>query len=485
MQNSTHESLLLSDLREQKRRRTCRKHLETWCTEVLEPAGHAPAVHHRLLINKLERLARGEIRRLMVLMPPGSAKSTYVSTLFPPWFLAQSPKSSIIAASHTAELAERFGRKVRNIIQEYSPTLGYGIRADSAAAGRWDTDQGGEYFAAGVMGPITGRRADLALIDDPVKSRQDADSQVIRDRIWEWWRNDLFTRLKPDARVVLVMTRWHEDDLGGRLLADMDAGGPVWDVLKLPMEAEAGDALGRPVGAPLWPEWFNDEMRAEAKRDGRTWSALYQQRPAPDEGTFFQRDWFKTWTTKPQGLAVYGSSDYAVTDGDGDWTVHRVWGVSPDGDLYRLAGWRGQTTSDVWIEKLLDLCKTFKPLCWFGESGVIQKAIEPALKRRMRERAVYCRMEWLPSIHDKPTRARGFQSRAACGRVWFEQGADLTEYLQFPAGKHDDEVDTASLIGRALDEAHPGIVPAKAEKKPRDRWDAVFEADTEDSWRTA
>ncbi|HKY21288.1 MAG TPA: terminase family protein [Vicinamibacterales bacterium] len=437
------------------------------------------------MIAALERLARGEIRRLMVLMPPGSAKSTYVSVLFPPWLLAQNPQASIIAASHTAELAERFGRKVRNIIQEHAPTLGYGIRVDSAAAGRWDTDAGGEYFAAGVMGPITGRRADLAVIDDPVKSRQDADSEVIRDRTWEWWRNDLFTRLKPDARVVLVMTRWHEDDLGGRLLADMESGGPKWEVLKLPMEAESNDPLGRKVGEPLWPEWFNDEMRAEAKRDQRTWSALYQQRPAPDEGTFFQKAWFRSWVDKPKGLNVYGSSDYAVTDGDGDWTVHRVWGVSPDGDLYRLAGWRGQTTSDVWIEQLLDLIKAHKPLCWFGEAGVIAKAVEPAIKRRMRERSVFCRMEWLPSIHDKPTRARGFQARAASSRVWFEQGADLTEFLQFPAGKHDDEVDTASLIGRALDEAHPGIVPPQEKKATkRDPW-----GDDEDTdgttWRSA
>lgn len=448
--------------------------------------GQKPARHHLLLIDRLEALARGDIKRLMVLMPPGSAKSTYVSVLFPPWYLAQKPKDSIIAASHTAELAERFGRKVRNLIQENSTTIGYGIRADSSAAGRWETDAGGDYFAAGVMGPITGRRADLAIIDDPVRSRQDADSQVIRERTWEWWRNDLFTRLKPDARVCLVMTRWHEDDLGGRLLADMETGGSPWEVLKLPMEAEAGDPLGRVPGQALWPEWFNDEMRSQAKRDGRTWSALYQQRPAPDEGTFFQKDWFKTWTEKPRGLAIYGSSDYAVTEGDGDFTVHRVWGVSHDGDIYRLAGWRGQTTSDVWIEQLLNLIKQWKPLCWFGEAGVIAKAVEPAIRRRMREREVYCRMEWLPSIHDKPTRARGFQARAASSRIWFEQNADLTEYLQFPAGKHDDEVDTASLIGRALDEAHPGVMAATVKKKPPSRWDAAFGDHEEvDSWKVA
>lgn len=420
----------------------------------------------------------------MVLMPPGSAKSTYVSVLFPPWFLAQMPQASIIAASHTAELAERFGRKVRNTIVEHTMTLGYGIRADSAAAGRWDTDKGGEYFAAGVMGPIAGRRADLAIIDDPVKSRQDADSEVIRERTWEWWRNDLVTRLKPDARVVCVMTRWHEDDLGGRLLLDMESGGPKWEIVKLPMVAEGDDPLGRAPGEALWPEWFNDEMRTEARRDPRTWSALYQQRPAPDEGTYFQRDWFRPWVDKPKWLSIYGTSDYAVTDGDGDWTVHRIWGVDPSGDLYRLAGWRGQTSSDIWIDAQLDLIKAHKPLCWFGEAGVIAKAIGPALTRRMRERSVFCRVEYLPSIHDKPTRARGFQARAASGRVWFEQGADLGEFLAFPAGRHDDEVDAASLIGRALDDAHPGIVVKPTLMKRRDVW-GTDEEEASASWRTA
>jgi predicted phage terminase large subunit-like protein len=138
--------------------------------------------------------------------------------------------------------------------------------------------------------------------------------------------------------------------------------------------------------------------------------------------------------------------------------VHRIWGVDQSGSLYRVDGWRGQTSADVWIEQKLDLIAKHRPLAWFGEAGVIQKAIEPMLMRRMLERKVYCRLEWLPSIHDKPTRARGFQARAAMGRVWMEPGADINEFLAFPAGKHDDDVDCASLIGRALDMAHPAVI---------------------------
>jgi predicted phage terminase large subunit-like protein len=449
-------------------------------------AGYKPAKHHRLLIEHLEAVERGEIERLMVCMPPGSAKSTYSSVEFPAWFMGRNPKLSVIAASHTQELAERFGRRVRNIVAsvEFDRVFGVGVADDSASAGRWDTTRGGEYFAAGVGGSITGRRADLAVIDDPVKSREDADSERSREKAWDWYTNDLLTRLKPGARQVVVMTRWHEDDLGGRIL---ERERNRWTLIELAMEALPGDPLGRAVGERLWPDWFTDDMIEVARRDRRSWHALYQQQPSSEEGTFFRREWFKEWKARPQALHIYGTSDYAVTDGGGDYTVHRVWGVAPNGDLYRLDGWRGQTASDEWIERQIDLVVRHKPFAWFGEAGVIQKAIQPMLKRRMLERGAHCRMEWLPSISDKPTRARGFQARAAMGAVYFEPGADVEEFIRFPAGKNDDDVDTASLIGRALDEAHPAIAQSEPDKRKKvDRWAKAFgdHEDTE-SWKTA
>ena len=449
-------------------------------------AGYRPAAHHKLLIEHLEAVERGDIERLMVCMPPGSAKSTYASVEFPAWFIGRNPKLFTIAASHTQELAERFGRRVRNIVgsAEFGRVFGVHVADDSSSAGRWDTDKGGEYFAAGVGGTITGRRADLAVIDDPVKSREDADSERGREKAWDWYTNDLLTRLKPGARQIVVMTRWHEDDLGGRIL---ERERDRWTLIELAMEALPNDPLGRKVGERLWPEWFTDDMLQVAKRDKRSWHALYQQQPSSDEGTFFLREWLKEWKARPQQLHIYGTSDYAVTDDGGDYTVHRVWGVATNGDIYRLDGWRGQTSSDVWIDKKLDLITRHKPLAWFGEAGVIQKAIAPMLKRRMLERGVFCRMEWLPSIADKPTRARGFQSRAAMGAVYFEPGADIEEFVRFPAGKHDDDVDTASLIGRALDEAHPAIAPPVAEKRAKvDRWAVAFgDVEDSDTWKTA
>lgn len=447
--------------------------------------GFRPAAHHALLLDALQKVETGEIPRLMVCMPPGSAKSTYTSVVFPPWFMGRNPKLSVIAASHTQELAERFGRRVRNLVaaKEFGNVFGIGVAEDSASAGRWDTTAGGEYFAAGVGGSITGRRADLAVIDDPVKSREDADSERSRDKAWDWYTNDLLTRLKPGARQIVVMTRWHEDDLGGRILARERSR---WHVIEIAMEALHGDPLGRKPGERLWPEWFTDEMVETAKRDKRSWHALYQQQPSSDEGDYFKRDWFKFWAEKPKDLHLYGTSDYAVTDGGGDYTVHRVWGVAPNGDIYRIDGWRGQTSADEWIEQKLNLIQRYKPISWFGEAGVIQKAIQPMLTRRMRERKVFCRMEWVPSISDKSTRARGIQARMAMGAVYFEPAADIDEFIRFPAGKHDDDVDTASLIGRALDDAHPAIASRQEEKKPLDRWAKAFgdNDDDNDDWKT-
>lgn len=394
----------------------------------------------------------------MVLMPPGSAKSTYASVLFPAWHMATHPQDSVIAASHTADLAERFGRRVRNLVAEHGPTLGIELSADNAAAGQWGLVQGGEYYAAGVLGPITGRRADLALIDDPVKSRQEADSETVRERVWEWWKADLFTRLKPGARVVLIMTRWHEDDLGGRLLEDMASGGRPWEVLRLPMEAVQGDPLGRAVGEPLWPEWFTAAMRSDAKRDARTWSALYQQEPAPEEGTYFSRDWLRAEAVLPprEALRIYGASDYAVTDDGGDYTVHAVVGIDPNGAMWLLDVWRKQAASDEWVEAFCDLVLRWKPLGWAEETGQIKAGVGPFLVRRMREKRAFVAREAFPTRADKSIRAQAIRGRMALdglrmpiGAMW---RADFeAELLSFPAGKHDDQVDALGLIGQLLD----------------------------------
>jgi predicted phage terminase large subunit-like protein len=440
--------------------------------EVIAP-DTVPARHHRLLLDKLEAIERGEITRLMIFMPPGSAKSTYASILFPPWYLGRNPASSVIGASHAGELAERFGRRVRNLVgsDSYRRVFGFGLSGDNAAAGRWETERGGEYYAVGVDASVTGRRADLGIIDDPVKGRAEADSETVRNRTWDWYKADFWPRLKPGGKIVLIMTRWHEDDLAGRLLAEQASGGERWEVLSLPAEAGLDDPLGRSLGEPLWPEWFRSEMFTQAKLNLRNWSALYQQEPVPDTGDFFKREWVRWYDKAPAHMRTYGASDYAVTADGGDYTVHGVIGVDPDDDIYVLDWWRGQSASDVWVEEFLDLMKRWNPLMWAEENGQIIRSLGPFIEKRQRERRLYGYRRQYSSSADKPTRAQSIRGRMAMGKVYFPRnqpwGPELvSELLRFPAGKHDDQVDVMSLFGRMLDDLITGTVP-KAEEPIR------------------
>lgn len=395
----------------------------------------------------------------MVWMPPGSAKSTYASVLFPPYYMGRHSSTPILGVSNTTELAERFSRRARNIVgsNRYRNVFGFGCNEDSKSAGSWENERGGEFFAAGIGSAIAGRRAGLGLIDDPVKSREEADSERVREKHWDWYLNDFLTRLLPGAPQIVIQTRWHEADLSGRIL---EREGSRWEILKLPMLAIPGDPLGRPEGERLWPEWFTDEMVKTARMDVRAWNALYQQDPAPDDGEYFKREYFNEYQTAPQLLHIYGASDYAVTEGAGDYTEHGVFGLDANGDLYLLDWWRAQAASNIWIERQCDLIAQWQPLIWFGESGAIRKAIEPFLKRRMQERLTPCRLEWLSSISDKVTRARPFQARAAMGNVFLPTRATwlpdlMSQLMRFPAGKYDDGVDVCSLIGRGLEFARP------------------------------
>lgn len=418
---------------------------------------YVPARHHQLIADKLEAVARGEIKRLIITLPPRHGKSELASRRFPAWFLGIHPEQPIIAASYNAELAGDFGREVRNIVAtpEYQALFPETRLADdSKAANRWHTGQGGGYVAAGVGTAITGRGAKILLIDDPFKDRKEADSELNRQRVKDWYTSTAYTRLMPGGAVIVIQTRWHDDDLAGWLLAEQARGGDQWEVLCLPAIDGEGQAL--------WPEWYPIERLREiqAVLPARDWNALYQQNPIPDDGDYFKGDWFTEYDVAPKGLSVYGASDYAVTDGDGDYTEHGVFGMDANGNLYILDWWFGQTTSDVWIESKCDLIRKHQPQCWFGEAGPIRRAVEPFMVRRMMERNTICRIEWLPSIADKEARARGFQGLASMGKVYLPRHAPwkghvLSQLMRFPAGKHDDAVDVCSLVGRGMEHITP------------------------------
>lgn len=450
-------------------------------TEFTNPL-YVRAGHHERICDRLEAVERGEIDRLMIFMPPRHGKSELASKRFPAWCLGRDPKRQIIAASYNSDLANDFGRSVRNLVAE--PEFGQvfpnvSLAPDSQAANRMNTNHKGAYVAAGVGTAVTGRGAHIALIDDPFKDREEADSERRRDLVWDWYRSTLYTRLMPGGAIVLIQTRWHEDDLAGRLL---EHEGDQWEVLELPAISKAGE--------PLWPEWYNLEAlnRIKATIGPREWYALYQQQPQPDEGTFFKKDWFRRFDARPKDLRYYMTSDHAPGDSaNSDWNVFRIWGIDPNQHIYMVDGCRSQGTmdealgikttesGDVSLAEFggLPLIRKWKPLCWFPEDDNNWKASKAFVKAAMRRLACHCRIEEIsPHGQDKPTKARALQAKASMGEVWFPNGplgdAIIDEFVRFPAGKHDDEVDAASIIGRAIDQAHPAIVLNTAPKIKRD-----------------
>lgn len=413
-------------------------------------------------------------------MPPGAAKSTYTSILFPTWFLSRNPKASILAASHTVDLAEQFGRKVRNLADEYREILGYALSEDSKAAGRWATSARGAYLAAGAGKGIAGYRASLCIIDDPIRGRADADSPVVRESIWNWWISDVRPRLFPHAAVVLVQTRWHEDDLAGRILQHE---GDRWEVINLPMEAEGDDLLGRKPGERLWPEWYEDDQIRDAKGNARVWSALYQQRPVPLEGGLFKADWFHEVDHLPplSSLRRYGGSDYAVTSDGGDYTVHMVIGLDPEDNMYLLDVWRKQASSDEWVEAWCDMVLKWEPKGWAEEKGQITSGVGPWLTRRQRQRKAWCFRSQFPTRGDKAIRAQSIVGRLASCGLRILRGAPfkndlISECVRFP-GVNDDQVDALGLVGQLLDVMQKGKLEDRKKPKRVDGWDEKEQED--------
>lgn len=406
----------------------------------------------------------------MICMPPRHGKSELASRRFPAWYLGRNKNKQIIAASYNSDLANDFGREVRNIVdsEEYKSVFDVSLSPDSKAADRWHTNRGGMYVAAGVGTAITGRGADVLLIDDPFKDREEADSEIRRKRVWDWYTSTAYTRLMPGGAVVLINTRWHDDDLSGKLLAAQDDGGDKWEVLSLKAIDDNDSAL--------WPEWYDlDKLKSiQAVLPARDWNSLYQQNPIPDEGDFFKLEWFGEYEELPEKLTKYGASDYAVTDDDGDYTEHGVAAIDAMDNLYIVDWWRKQASADVWIESQCDLIHNHEPHIWFGESGPIKRAVEPFLLKRMEQRRTFCRMEWLASIADKPTRARPFQALASMRKVFLPKSAPwkgelLAQLMRFPAAKYDDGVDVCSLFGRGLQHIKAPKIRKEREKPYRPR----------------
>lgn len=440
------------------RRRQARKSLLAF-TEYTTPRWSPGPIHHEIC-RQLDRVVSGEIDRLLLLCPPQHGKSTIASKRLAAYILGRDPTKEVIGASATAELASEFGGAVRDCVAspEYQRLFpGTQLREDSQAKGRWQTREGGGYYAVGVGGALFGRGG-LGIIDDPFATWEDAQSEVQRKRVWDWYTGTFYNRIRPGEPIIVIQHRMHEDDLVGHLLAEQGNGGDKWEVVNLAAHLDS----------PPWPQRYDRAAleRLKANTDARKWSALYMQDPTPDDGEYFKREWFADWVVKPDGLTIIGASDYAVTEGGGDYTEHGIIGIDFTGDWYVLDWWYGQTDSRAWIEAQCDLITRWRPMRWFGEKGVIEKAVAPYLKQRMVERGAACMLEWLPSIADKAARCRSSQAMASMGKVRFPAARSdwkdhvMAQLMKFPQGKHDDAVDVFGLFGRGLEMMPAGGVPA-------------------------
>lgn len=434
--------------------------------------GYRDAAHHRLIARHLEAVERGDIKRLMITMPPRHGKSMLASEFFPAWYLGRNPDHYVVTATYAQELADDFGRKVKNQIEDEAYRAifpGVSLADDSKSAKRFHIDgnvggyehsisQRGAFYAVGVGGPLTGRGAHLLLIDDPVKNREDAESEVIRKKTKDWYTSTAYTRLMPGGRIVIIQTRWHEDDLAGWLQTEHAHEG--WVILDLPAINDAGEAL--------WPEQYDIQALEQIRRalPPRDWSALYQQKPSPETGDYFKREWLHEYDVAPprETMLIYGGSDYAVTADGGDYTVHVVVGLDPEGRMYLLDMWRGQSSSDEWVEAFCDLVKKWRPVGWAEETGQIKSGVGPFLVRRMLDRQAYVARESFPTRGDKAVRAQSIRGRMALKGLYIPKDADwksglISEMMSFPVGVHDDQVDALGLVGQLIDRMSYGSTP--------------------------
>jgi predicted phage terminase large subunit-like protein len=426
---------------------------------------------HEVIAAALEELEAGRIKRLIISLPPRHGKTQLASKMFPAWFVGRNPHLSLIFGTYNEKFSQDIGRAVRDIMlspayaQVFPDTT---LKFDSKASDRLQTIQGGIMAFVGRGGTTTGRGGDVLIIDDPLKDRQEADSPTIRDTLWTWFTQVIASRLMDETgRIMLIQTRWHQDDLVGRL-TDMHNSyydpeeAASWHVIDLPALSvdKLADPLKRPEGAPLWPGRFGREfLLGLQRRDHRGFSALYQGKPSPSGGTFFSIAWLHTYKPNelPDNLRYYAASDHAVSLKQyADKTCLLVVGLDKDENIWVLADcvWRAMSAEQT-TEAMLRLMRAYRPLFWWAERSHISKSIGPFLRKRMLETHTFCTLIEMQPIADKQTRAQSIQARMSMDRLrfperapWWPEARD--QMLKFPYDQHDDFVDTMAYIGLGL-----------------------------------
>ncbi|MGE5551504.1 MAG: phage terminase large subunit [Bacteroidota bacterium] len=431
-----------------------------------------PAPHLEILCDHLEAVERGEIRRLIVDMPPQHGKSEVADRKFPAWYLGRHPMRRIMLTAYGDDLAYDFSRASRACFEEWAPEL-WGLRLSgrSFAVGRWDILKwNGGITAGGIGGRLTGRGAWLAIVDDPIKNWEEANSPTYRERVWNWYQTVLRPRVHPLGAIVVIMTRWHEDDLVGRLLKQQELGGEKWTVLKLPALAEEGDPLGRVPGEPLWPErgytreWYEETKRGMAPLQ---WAAMYQQRPSAAEGNLFKRSYLRYFTRKgdfyylarPEGVEkvlarrcwIFQTCDPAAsTDGSADHFVLATWAVTPKRSLLLLDVVRERLEEPDQPILFTNAQKRWHPALQGVEKNGLGIALYQQLKR------LGLPIVRLKADKDKYTRALPAAARFSAGEVFLLEGAPWLgdyedELLRFRQNaEQDDQVDVTSYAAIVL-----------------------------------
>ena len=452
------EQLLADEI---ERRAAAHQHLADYAQRVVDVT---PAAHHRYICDELERgILNDEWDDCVICTPPGSAKSTYASHCLPAWFLGHFPDKNVILASHTATLAEKWSRRVRDTVASPDHTRVFEdsqLSKDSTSVSKWSTSRNGEFLAAGVGMCILGFRADLAVIlDDIVSGWEQAQSATQLEKIHNWFKADLKSRLKPKAKIITICQRTAAYDMAGYMIKE-HAENPTRRLrtIILPMLAGEDDPLGRAPGERLWPTWYTPEMVADLQKDEFIWKTMWQQEPPSDDGSWVTADDIRIVDIVPDSLSNYLVSDLALSVNKGDYSVHAVAGVATNGSVYVTDMWRERTSVDVTVAKHLEMVDTYSPLESLIDDDNASKVYVQLLANQARERGIPVPWKTMPMRgQDKETRAASLRGMFKRGTIFFKRAPwnrwIVNELLMFPnaiGSGVDDGVDALSLIGRRL-----------------------------------
>lgn len=436
-------------------RRQARRSLSAWA----RINGFEPARHHQLFIDVLEKATRREVKRVLIVAPRGCAKSTYASDIFPPWFIEQSPGSAISTSSHNATLSEKFAKRSRNRVIANQNILTYQLKPDSRAVDYWETTNECQFGCFGIGGSVLGVRSDLCIIEDPYGSIEEANSKDQRDKVVDWWEYDMRPTLKPNAVVIVISSRYHDDDFIGHLLQSEPG---EWTLIKLPLYAEENDPVGRSPGELLWPEYYTPQMEADAKKNPQVLSSQYQQNPTPESGNFFAAENLLEYgpADLPSDLVYYLFSDHAVSEKqDSDADVVGVAGVDRHDNVYILPDlfWKNKAPTTLLCDEAFRMGRQYNPKTWFAGKDHISGALRPFIMKRMLEERRFI------FFHEVPHGNRRKRERAQSIRAWMQLGKVFwprfapwwpkakTQLLKFDKSDEDDVVDAISCLGQGLD----------------------------------